>query len=75
MAREYGLVTTTSEQEQQGLQYYENAYIWRANTAQMSVADMKRDIYFSLVEFMYNGYEWSMPNQFLVLIQEARKII
>lgn len=24
----------------------------------MSVADMKRDIYFSLVEFMYNGYEW-----------------
>ena len=58
MAREYGLVTTTSEQEQQGLQYYENAYIWRANTAQMSVADMKRDIYFSLVEFMYNGYEW-----------------
>lgn len=58
VAREYGLVTTTSEQEQQGLQYYENAYIWRANTAQMSVADMKRDIYFSLVEFMYNGYEW-----------------
>ena len=58
VAREYGLVTTTSEQEQQGLQYYENAYIWRANTAQMSVAGMKRDIYFSLVEFMYNGYEW-----------------
>ena len=58
IASEYGLVTTTSEQEQQGLQYYENAYIWRANTAQMSVADMKRDIYFSLVEFMYNGYEW-----------------
>ena len=58
VAREYGLVTTTSEQEQQGLQYYENAYIWQANTAQMSVADMKRDIYFSLVEFMYNGYEW-----------------
>lgn len=58
VAREYGLVTTSSEQEQEGIQYYENAYIWKANTSQMSVADMKRDIYFSLVEFMYNGYEW-----------------
>ena len=58
VAREYGLITTSSEQEQQGVQYYENAYIWQANKAQMSLADMKHDIYSSLVEFMYNGYEW-----------------
>lgn len=58
VAREYGLITTSSEQEQQGVQYYENAYIWKANKAQMSLADMKHDIYSSLVEFMYNGYEW-----------------
>lgn len=58
VAREYGLVTTNSDQEQQGIQYYENAYIWKAKFNQMSLADMKERIYFSLVEFMYNGYEW-----------------
>ncbi len=41
--------------------------------AQMSV--MKRDIYFSLVEFMYNGYEWVHAKSISGLIQEARKII
>ena len=58
VAREYGLMTTSAEQESKGLQYYENAYIWRENANQMSVAEMKRRVYDSVVEFMFNGYEW-----------------
>ena len=58
VAREYGLMTTSAEQESKGLQYYENAYIWRENASQMSVAEMKRRVYDSVVEFMFNGYEW-----------------
>lgn len=58
VAREYGLMTTSAEQESKGLQYYENAYIWREKAGQMSVAEMKRRIYDSVVEFMFNGYEW-----------------
>ena len=51
-------MTTSAEQESKGLQYYENAYIWRENANQMSVAEMKRRVYDSVVEFMFNGYEW-----------------
>ena len=51
-------MTTSAEQESKGLQYYENAYIWREKAGQMSVAEMKRRIYDSVAEFMFNGYEW-----------------
>ena len=61
IAREYGLPTSSKEDEERetGSQFYENSFGLSGGTSDMTKADMKKWIYYSIVEFLYNGYEFS----------------
>ena len=60
VAREYGLPTSSKEDEEKemGNQFYENLFSSREISSEMTKAEMKKWIYYSIVEFLYNGYEF-----------------
>jgi LPXTG cell wall surface protein len=61
VAREYGLPTSSKadEEKEMGSQFYENSFSSSVGTSEMTKAEMKKWIYYSIVEFLYNGYEFS----------------
>ena len=61
VAREYGLPTSSKadEEKEMGSQFYENSFSSSVDTSEMTKAEMKKWIYYSIVEFLYNGYEFS----------------
>ncbi|EIC74896.1 SEC10/PgrA surface exclusion domain-containing protein [Streptococcus oralis] len=60
VAREYGLPTSTKEDEEKkyGAQYYENGAGTNHRLKEVTKAELKRTIYDAILEFMYNGYEY-----------------
>ena len=60
VAREYGLPTSSKEDEvsEYGGQYYENQFVLSGVSNEMTKAEMKRMIHYSIIEFLYNGYEF-----------------
>ena len=60
VAREYGLLTSTKEDEEKkyGGQYYENGAGTNHRLKEVTKAELKRTIYDAILEFMYNGYEY-----------------
>ena len=60
VAREYGLPTSSKENEvsEYGGQYYENSFGLSGVSNEMTKAEMKRMIHYSIIEFLYNGYEF-----------------
>lgn len=61
VAREYGLPTSSKadEEKEMGGQFYENMFSTSDTSNEMTKAEMKKWIYYSIVEFLYNGYEFS----------------
>ena len=61
IAREYGLPTSSKEDEERetGGQFYENSFALSGVTSDMTKAEMKKWIYYSIIEFLYNGSEFS----------------
>ena len=61
IAREYGLPTSSKEDEERetGGQFYENSFALSGVTSDMTKAEMKKWIYYSVIEFLYNGSEFS----------------
>ena len=61
VAREYGLPTSSKadEEKEMGSQFYETSFSSSVSTNEMTKAEMKKWIYYSIVEFLYNGYEFS----------------
>ena len=61
VAREYGLPTSSKadEEKEMGSQFYENSFSSSVSSSEMTKAEMKKWIYYSIVEFLYNGYEFS----------------
>ena len=61
VAREYGLPTArkADEEKEMGSQFYENSFSSSVGTSEMTKAEMKKWIYYSIVEFLYNGYEFA----------------
>ena len=60
VAREYGLPTSSKEDEEKkyGGQYYENGAGTNHRLKEVTKAELKRTIYDAILEFMYNGYEY-----------------
>jgi len=60
VAREYGLPTSTKEDEEKkyGGQYYENGAGTTQGLYDVTKAQLKRTIYNAILDFMYNGYEY-----------------
>ena len=60
VAREYGLLTSTKEDEEKkyGDQYYENGAGTNHRLKEATKAELKRVIYDAILEFMYSGYEY-----------------
>ena len=60
VAREYGLLTSTKEDEEKkyGGQYYENGAGTNHRLKEVTKAELKRTIYDAILEFMYSGYEY-----------------
>ena len=60
VAREYGLPTSSKEEEEKkyGGQYYENGAGASLRSKEVTKAELKRTIYNSILEFLYNGYEY-----------------
>ena len=61
VAREYGLPTSSKadEEKEMGGQFYENMFSTSGGSSEMTKAEMKKWIYYSIVDFLYNGYEFS----------------
>jgi SEC10/PgrA surface exclusion-like protein len=61
VAREYGLPTSSKadEEKEMGSQFYENSFSSSGVSSEMTKAEMKKWIYYSIVEFLYNGYEFA----------------
>lgn len=57
-AKELGLKTTSTEAEAKGRQYYENMSTSSSSSATVTLAGAKREIYESIISFMFNGYEY-----------------
>ncbi|HEM5323418.1 TPA: SEC10/PgrA surface exclusion domain-containing protein [Streptococcus suis] len=57
-ANQFGLVTTNSVEEADGLQYYENMHNYAYEQKTITLTEAKRKVYESIVEFMFNNYEW-----------------
>ena len=60
VAREYGLRTSSKndEEEKYGGQYYENAFKTSSIDNEVTVGQLKREIYEAFVIFLYNGDEF-----------------
>ncbi|MGX7074503.1 SEC10/PgrA surface exclusion domain-containing protein [Falseniella ignava] len=61
VASEYGLPTSSKEEENSayGIQYYENYYATTGLSSESTKAEMKREIYNAILEFLFNGQEFS----------------
>lgn len=61
VAREYGLPTSSKadEEKEMGSQFYENSFSSSGVSSEMTKAEMKKWIYYSICEFLYNGYEFA----------------
>ncbi|WP_421367007.1 SEC10/PgrA surface exclusion domain-containing protein [Streptococcus suis] len=57
-ANQFGLATTNSVEEVDGLQYYENMHNYAYEQKTITLTEAKRKVYESIVEFMFNNYEW-----------------
>ncbi|WP_449463415.1 SEC10/PgrA surface exclusion domain-containing protein [Streptococcus suis] len=57
-AKQFGLRTSGAEEEERGEQYYENLYSEPVSALPISLNVAKEIIYYSIVEFMFNDYEW-----------------
>ena len=57
-ANQFGLATTNSVEEANGLQYYENMHNYAYEQKTITLTEAKRKVYESIVEFMFNNYEW-----------------
>ena len=58
IAREYGLSTTSSEEEKRGLQNYENLAAQIPSLKSATKSQLKEAIYTGMIEFMLNDTEW-----------------
>ena len=60
VAREYGLLTSSKndEEEKYGGQYYENAFKTSSIDKEVTVGQLKKEIYEAFVIFLYNGDEF-----------------
>ena len=60
VAREYGLPTSSKEDEEKeyGGQYYENGAGTNHRLKEVTKAELKRTIYDGILNFLYNGYEY-----------------
>ena len=60
VAREYGLPTSSKEDEvsEYGGQYYENYFAVSGVSSEMTKAKMKQWIYYSIVDFLFDGTEF-----------------
>ena len=60
VAREYGLLTSSKndEEEKYGGQYYENAFKTSSIDKEVTVGQLKEEIYKAFVIFLYNGDEF-----------------
>ena len=60
VAREYGLPTSSKKDEvsEYGGQYYENYFALSGGSSEMTKAEMKQWIRYSILEFLYNGSEF-----------------
>lgn len=61
VARKYGLPTSSKadEEKEMGSQFYENSFSSSGVSSEMTKAEMKKWIYYSICEFLYNGYEFA----------------
>ena len=57
-AREFGLPTSSAEEEAKHQQYYENYYGYGLATKNVTLAELKREVYNGIIEFMIGGGEW-----------------
>ena len=64
VAREYGLPTSSKEDEEKeyGYQYYENSVGYSSVSKQSSKAELKRAIYDGILRFLYDGDEFLHAN-------------
>ena len=60
VAREYGLPTSSKEEEEKeyGGQYYENGASTSWRPEEITKVELKRMIYDTILDFLYNGYEY-----------------
>lgn len=57
-AATFGLPTTNATEEAKGLQYYENMNSYSQELTTITLSNAKSRVYRSIVEFMFNSYEW-----------------
>lgn len=57
-AREFGLPTSSDEEVAKHQQYYENYYGYGLATKNVTLAQLKREVYNGIIEFMIGGGEW-----------------
>lgn len=57
-ARKFGLPTSSAEEEAKHQQYYENYYGYGLATKNVTLAELKKEVYNGIIGFMFNGQEW-----------------
>ena len=57
-ARKFGLLTSSDEEVAKHQQYYENYYGYGFATKNVTLAQLKREVYNGIIGFMFNGQEW-----------------
>ena len=57
-ARKFGLPTSSDEEVAKHQQYYENYYGYGLATKNVTLAQLKREVYNGIIEFMIGGGEW-----------------
>ncbi len=57
-ARKFGLLTSSDEEVAKHQQYYENYYGYGLATKNVTLAQLKREVYNGIIEFMIGGGEW-----------------
>lgn len=57
-ARKFGLLTSSDEEVAKHQQYYENYYGYGLATKNITLAELKREVYNGIIEFMIGGGEW-----------------
>lgn len=57
-ARKFGLLTSSDEEVAKHQQYYENYYGYALATKNVTLAQLKREVYNGIIEFMIGGGEW-----------------
>lgn len=57
-ARKFGLLTSSDEEVAKHQQYYENYYGYGLATKNVTLAELKREVYNGIIEFMIGGGEW-----------------